>query len=88
MKKRAYSGRNETRTHNHLVCKRTLNLLAKLAKCVAATLDRKRSRNCPLPTNKELRKEARGGSVVIQDPKNGIVVTKWYDKKPVLMISN
>lgn len=83
LKTRVYSGRNET-----VVCKQKLNLLAKLGKCAAATLDRQRSRNSPLPTKKELKKEARGGSDVIQDPKNGIAVTKWYDKKPVLMISN
>ena len=55
---------------------------------VDAKLDGKRSRNDLLLTIKELQKGGRGASVEIQDPKNNIGVTNWYDKKPVLLIWN
>lgn len=55
---------------------------------VDTKLDRKRSRNDPLLTIKELQREGRRASVEIQDPKNNTGVTNWYDKKTVFLISS
>lgn len=53
-----------------------------------STLDRKRSRNCPIPAKKELMKEPRGTMIELVDEKSQIVITVWVDSKPVLMLSN
>ena len=47
-----------------------------------------RSRNCPLPSEKELKKEGRGAIVEILDKNKSLVVTAWFDNKRVSVISN
>ena len=54
----------------------------------ASTLNKKRSRNCPIPTNSELKREGRGAMREIPDSKNQLVVTSWFHNKPVLVLSN
>ena len=44
--------------------------------------------NNPIPTNSELKLEGRGAMREIPDSKNQLVVTSWFDNKPVLMLSN
>lgn len=53
-----------------------------------ATLNPNRSRKCPLPKEKELKKFGRGASTQNVNKGGSVVVTSWYDSKRVLMISN
>ena len=53
-----------------------------------ATLNRNRSRDCPLPSKRELTKAGRGAITEVVDSTGRIVVTSWNDNKPVLMLSN
>ena len=50
------------------------------------TLNVNRSRNCLLPSEKDL--SGRGSSEESMNDKKSVVVTSWYDNKRVLMISN
>ena len=47
-----------------------------------------RSRKCPLPNEKELKKCGRRASTQNVNKDKSVVVTSWYDSKRVLMISN
>ena len=53
-----------------------------------ASLNVVRSRKCPLPNEKELKKCGRGASTQNVNKDKSVVVTSWYDSKRVLMISN
>jgi hypothetical protein len=53
-----------------------------------ATLRRDRSRGCPLPAEKDMRKNGRGNLAEFTDSKAGLVVCAWYDNRMVLTISN
>ena len=55
---------------------------------VTATLRADRSKNCPLPAEKDLKKGGRGSHSFRTDANSGITVTKWYDNKCVQLISN
>ena len=52
------------------------------------TLRSDRTKKCPLPSEKDLRKTGRGSHSFRTDANTGIVVTKWYDSKCVQMITN
>lgn len=53
-----------------------------------ATLNMKRSRNCPILSEKEMGKKGRGWSQEVVDTTDTVVVTAWFDNKRVLTISN
>ena len=55
---------------------------------VTATLRADRSKNCPLPAGKDLKKGGRGSHSFRTDANSGITVTKWYNNKCVQLISN
>ena len=55
---------------------------------VTATLRADRSKNYPLPAEKDLKKGGRGSHSFRTDANSGITVTKWYDNKCVQLISN
>lgn len=52
------------------------------------TLRANRSRNCLLPSEKDLKKGGRGSSTENIDKDKSLVVTSWYDNKRVVLISN
>ena len=53
-----------------------------------STLNSNRSRGCPIPTEKEMKKSGRGHTEEIVDSDEKVVVTAWHDNKRVLMLSN
>ena len=53
-----------------------------------ATIRQDRTKGCPLPADKDLKKRGRGLSDYRVDANSGISITKWYDNKSVQMISN
>ncbi|XP_047135563.1 piggyBac transposable element-derived protein 2-like [Hydra vulgaris] len=53
-----------------------------------STLNPNRSRNCPILSEKEMRKLNRGYIKEFVDTNNKIVVTSWFDNKRVLTLSN
>lgn len=53
-----------------------------------ATLRSDRTKNCPLPTEKDIKKRGRGSHSFRTDANSGITITKWYDNKCVQLISN
>ena len=55
--------------------------------CVG-TLRADRTKNCPLPADKDLKKEGRGSHTYRTDANSGLTITKWYDNKSILLISN
>ena len=55
---------------------------------VTATLRADRTKNCPLPAEKDLKKGGRGSHSFRTDANSGITATKWYDNKCVQLISN
>lgn len=52
------------------------------------TLNMKRSRKCPVTSEKDLKKEGRGATVEVVAKNKPIVVTAWNDNKRVTIISN
>ena len=65
-----------------------LSYLKKQGLWVFSTLNKKRSRDCPIATHSELKRDGRGAMKEIPDSKNQLVVTSWFDNKSVLMLSN
>lgn len=68
----------------------TYNLFQYLdSRCIYAigTIRANRFANPRLPSDKEMKKKGRGSSA-ISISKDGIVITKWYDNKSVLVASN
>ena len=55
---------------------------------VTATLCKDRTKNCPLPTEKDLKKKGRGSHDYRTDANSGITITQWYDNKCVQLISS
>ena len=55
---------------------------------VTATLRKYRTKNCPLPIEKDLKKKGRGSHNYRTDANSGITITKWYDNKCVQLISS
>ena len=53
-----------------------------------ATLNTKRARKCPLPTEKEMKKIGRGFAQEFVDETESVVVTAWFDNKRVLTVSS
>ena len=53
-----------------------------------ATLRANRSRGCPIPTEKDLKKEGRGAMSQFFDERSGLIICAWYDNRRVLTISN
>ncbi|CAB4042187.1 Hypothetical predicted protein [Paramuricea clavata] len=53
-----------------------------------ATLRSDRSCGCPLPAEKDMRKNGRGDLAEFTDSKAGLVICAWYDNRRVLTISN
>ena len=53
-----------------------------------STLNGKRARQCPISTEKEMKKNGRGFSQQFVDTSGSVVVTTWYDNKRVLTVSN
>ena len=53
-----------------------------------ATLRSDRSRGCPIPAEKEMKKEGRGCIFQFTDTKAGLVLCCWYDNRRVITISN
>jgi len=53
-----------------------------------ATLRSDRTKKCPLPTEKDIKKRGRGSHAFRTDANSGITITKWYDNKCVQLISN
>ena len=54
----------------------------------AATLNTKRYLRCPIPKEKEMKKNGRGFCQEFVDKMESIVVTEWFDNKRVLTVSN
>lgn len=54
----------------------------------AATLRSDRMLECPLPSDKDLKKTGRGSHASRTDANSGLSVTKWFDNKSVLVVSN
>jgi len=52
------------------------------------TLRADRMKGCPLPTEKDLKKEGRGSHSFRTDANSGITITRWFDNKCVQLISN
>ena len=52
------------------------------------TLNVQRSRKCPIPSEKDLKKGGRGATAEIKSSNKPLVVTSWYDNKRVTLISN
>ena len=55
---------------------------------MTATLRKDRTKNCPLPIEKDLKKTGRGSHDYLTDANSGITITKWYDNKCVQLISS
>ena len=55
---------------------------------VTATLRKDRTKNCPLPIEKDPKKKGRGSQDYRTDANSGITITKWYDNKCVQLISS
>lgn len=53
-----------------------------------ATLRADRTKNCPLPVEKDLKKQGRGTHSYRTDANSGLTITKWFDNKCVQLISN
>ena len=53
-----------------------------------ATLRANRIRNCPLASDKELKKKGRGSFDFRTDKDGGVMICKWWDSKGVLCGSN
>ena len=53
-----------------------------------ATLNMKRSRNCPILSKKEMGKKGHGWAQEVVNTTDTVVVTAWFDNKRVLTISN
>ena len=54
---------------------------------VTATLRADRMKSCPLPAEKDLKKDGRGSFAFRTDANSGLVITKWYDNKCVQICS-
>lgn len=52
------------------------------------TLRGDRTKGCPLPAEKDLKKTGRGSHSFRTDANSGITITKWFDSKSVQLISN
>ena len=74
--------------NNYFSSPELLNYLKKQGLWAVSTLNKKRSRNCPVAINSELKREGRGAMREIPDSKNQPVVASWFNNKPVLMLSN
>jgi len=57
-------------------------------KWVIATIQKNRLSGCVLDSDSKLKQEGRGSYDYKVDKKNGITIVKWYDNKPVHMISS
>ena len=55
---------------------------------VTASLRKDRTKNCPLPIEKDLKKKGRGSHDYRTDANSGITITKWYDNKCVQLMSS
>ena len=53
-----------------------------------ATLRSDLNRDCPLPVEKDMKKNGRGNLAEFTDSKAGLVICAWYDNRQVLTISN
>ena len=53
-----------------------------------ATLRANRSRSCPIPAEKDMKKQGRGATTEVVDTEQKVVVCAWYDNRRVLTISN
>lgn len=73
---------------NYFSSPELLNYFKKQGVWAVSTLNKKRSRNCPIPTNSQLKWEGRGAIREFPDWKNQLVVATWFDNKLVLMLSN
>ena len=55
---------------------------------MTVTLRTNRTKNCPLPIEKDLKKKGRGSHEYRTDANSEILITKWYDNKCVQLISS
>jgi hypothetical protein len=62
--------------------------LASIGIFAAATLRSDRSRGCPIPSEKDMKKSGQGSLKKFTDAKAGLAIVSWYDNQRVLMISN
>ena len=53
---------------------------------VTATIRKERTKNCPLPIEKDLKKKGRGRHYYRTDATSGVLITKWYDNKCVQLV--
>ena len=53
-----------------------------------ATLRANRSRSCPVPAEKDMKKQGRGAMTEVVDTEQKVVVYAWYDNRRALTISN
>ena len=53
-----------------------------------ATLRANRSRSCPIPAEKDMKKQGRGAMTEVVDTEQKVVVCAWYDNRRVLTICN
>ena len=72
---------------NYFCCPELLDYLSSKGIWAIGTLNKTRSRNCPLLSEKELKKEGRGAIAEILATNKSLVVTAWFDNKRVLVIS-
>lgn len=74
---------------NFFSCPELMEYLASKGFWALSTLNVIRSRKCPVPSERELRKSGgRGSSAQNVNKEGSVVVTSWLDRKRVLMISN
>ena len=73
---------------NFFSCPELLVFLKSQDIFAVATLKSNRSRGCPVPTDKVMRKKGRGDIAQFTDAKAGLVICAWYDNRRVLTISN